>query len=256
MSHAKCLAHVHHILIKVVVSLASISVEDVVAGSKVAFVHRSTSTSPRVDPAAPEAVEDHLSSRTRPRIWAEHGFDDVVHGVLVVALDHELGRLSEILFGAGTGTHRGERVVVVRHQEAVHGGSRCLWNWVAIRVAAEGAALRTPGQAGENAIHLARPQLLPVDAILRNDTVAGNLCKHHAECEHIGWLVEATRESLGCEVVAVALTIDVLGRGPRAGEAEVGDLEATLEVDEDVGWLEVEMDVARVVDKREALRIN
>jgi hypothetical protein len=56
--------------------------------------------------------------------------------------------------------------------------------------------------------------------------------------------------------VAVALTIDVLGRGPRAGEAEVGDLEATLEVDEDVGWLEVEMDVSGVVDKREALRIN
>jgi len=50
--------------------------------------------------------------------------------------------------------------------------------------------------------------------------------------------------------VAITLTVDVRGRGPRAGKSEVGDLETTLKVDEDVGGLQVKVNVARVVDER------
>jgi len=53
--------------------------------------------------------------------------------------------------------------------------------------------------------------------------------------------------------MAIPLAIDVLWRGPRAGETKVGDLETTLEVDQDVGRLEVQVDVPGVVDEGKTL---
>ena len=75
-----------------------------------------------------------------------------------------------------------------------------------------------------------------------------------AKREDIGWFVEATAEGLGCEVVSVSLPVNVLWRGPRASKTKVCDLETTLEVDEDVGRLEVQVDVPRVVDECKTLR--
>jgi hypothetical protein len=51
----------------------------------------------------------------------------------------------------------------------------------------------------------------------------------------------------------VTLTVDALGGWPLASQAEVSDLETALEVDEDVGGLEVEVDVSRVMDELNAL---
>jgi hypothetical protein len=51
----------------------------------------------------------------------------------------------------------------------------------------------------------------------------------------------------------VTLTVDALGRWPLASQAKVSDLKTALEVDEDVGGLEVEVDVSRVVDELDAL---
>jgi hypothetical protein len=56
--------------------------------------------------------------------------------------------------------------------------------------------------------------------------------------------------------VTITLAVDVLGCRPRTGQAEVGNLQSTLKVDEDVGRLEVEMDVSRVVDERQALLLG
>lgn len=53
--------------------------------------------------------------------------------------------------------------------------------------------------------------------------------------------------------MTVTFAIDVLGCWPLASEAEVGNLETSLKVDEDVGRLEVEVDVPRLVDELEAL---
>ena len=56
--------------------------------------------------------------------------------------------------------------------------------------------------------------------------------------------------------MTVTFSVDVLGRGPRAGKAEVGDFESTLEVDEDVGGFQVEVDVPGVVDEVQALHLD
>jgi hypothetical protein len=55
--------------------------------------------------------------------------------------------------------------------------------------------------------------------------------------------------------VAIALAVNMLGRGPLACETEVSDLEATLKVDEDVGGLQVKVDVPRVVDEGQTLEL-
>lgn len=122
-----------------------------------------------------------------------------------------------------------------------------------MRVAAKGAAVCAPGQAWKDLVEFAGAELLPVGAILGNDTVASNLSEHHAESEHVGGLVKSTGEGLRCQVVTIALAIDVLRRRPRAGEAKVGNLQATLKVDQDIGGLQVEVNVARAVDEVQAL---
>lgn len=53
--------------------------------------------------------------------------------------------------------------------------------------------------------------------------------------------------------MTIAFTVDALRGRPLACKTEIGDLEATLEVDEDVSRLQVEMDVARLVDELETL---
>jgi hypothetical protein len=44
--------------------------------------------------------------------------------------------------------------------------------------------------------------------------------------------------------VTITFAVNVLRRWPRASESEISDLEPTLEIDEDVGGLEVEMNVS------------
>jgi hypothetical protein len=92
-----------------------------------------------------------------------------------------------------------------------------------------------------------------VQAVLWNDTVTGDLGQHHTQSEDVGRLVESTAECLGRKVVAITFTIDMLGSWPRAGQTKVGDLETTLEIDEDVRRLQVEVDIPRVMDEGEAL---
>jgi hypothetical protein len=187
----------------------------------------------------------------------EHSLDDVVHGALVVPLDHELWGVCELLLRAGTRARgdRGETVLVnVGHEETIHGSPRVLRHWVAMRIAAQCAAVCAPSQAGKHAVEFARAQLLPVDAVLGNDTIAGDFSEHHAEGEDIGRLVELAAQSLGCEIVAVTFAVDVLRRRPLASEAKVGNLKTTLKVNEDVGRLQVEVDVARVMDECQALQ--
>lgn len=62
-----------------------------------------------------------------------------------------------------------------------------------------------------------------------------------------------TLEEIRADVAAVAFAFDVVGNGELGGHAEVADLEGAAEGDEDVGGLEVEMDVIFVVDVLDAL---
>jgi hypothetical protein len=54
--------------------------------------------------------------------------------------------------------------------------------------------------------------------------------------------------------VAIALAIDALRCRPGAGETKVGDLQRASKIDKNVGRLEVEVNVARVMDEAETLR--
>ena len=53
--------------------------------------------------------------------------------------------------------------------------------------------------------------------------------------------------------MTVALPIDTGGSWPLARQAEICNLQTALKVDEDVGGLEIEMDVSCSVDGFEAL---
>jgi hypothetical protein len=92
-----------------------------------------------------------------------------------------------------------------------------------------------------------------VVTVLRHDAVTRDLSQHHADGEDIGRLVEATGELFGCKVVAVTFTINTCGSWPLARQAEVRNLEPTLKVDEDVGRLEVEVNVTGIVDELDTL---
>jgi len=59
-------------------------------------------------------------------------------------------------------------------------------------VPSEGAALGAPGEARKDVLKFTGAELLPIDAILGNDTIACNLSEHHAQSEDIGGLVELT----------------------------------------------------------------
>ena len=108
-----------------------------------------------------------------------------------------------------------------------------------MRVPTKGATIRAPGQAGKHTVELAGSQLLPVETVFGDDAIASDLCEHHAQREHVSGLVKSSCQGFRCEIMAVALAVDMLGRRPRASQAEVGNLESTLEVDEDVCWLQV-----------------
>jgi hypothetical protein len=54
--------------------------------------------------------------------------------------------------------------------------------------------------------------------------------------------------------VAIAFAIDALRCRPGAGETKVGDLQRASKVDKDVGRLQIEVNVARVVNEGETLR--
>lgn len=97
-------------------------------------------------------------------------------------------------------------------------------------------------------------ELLPIDTILGNDAVACNFGEHHAQGEYISGLVELTTQRFRCQVVTVAFAINVLGCRPLAGKAKVGNLEPALEIDQYVRRLQVEVDVAGLVDEFETLR--
>jgi hypothetical protein len=60
----------------------------------------------------------------------------------------------------------------------------------------------------------------------------------------------------GGDVLAVAFAVDVFGRGPRGGEAEVTYFQSAAEGDEDVGGFEVEMDEVCFVDGTDSLGWN
>jgi hypothetical protein len=83
-----------------------------------------------------------------------------------------------------------------------------------------------------------------VQTILWNDAVTGDLSQHHTQGEDVGGLVKSAAQCLRCKVVAITFAINVLGSRPLAGQTKVGDLEATLEVDEDVGRLQIEVNVS------------
>jgi hypothetical protein len=82
-----------------------------------------------------------------------------------------------------------------------------------------------------------------VVTVLRHDAVTRNFSQHHADGEDISGLIEAARELFWCEVVAITLAIDTCRSWPLARQAKICDLETTLKVDENVGGLEVEVDV-------------
>jgi hypothetical protein len=92
-----------------------------------------------------------------------------------------------------------------------------------------------------------------VVTVLRHDAVTCDLSQHHADGEDIGGLIESTGKLFRCKVVAVTFAIDSGGRWPLAGQAEVCDLKSPFKVDEDVGRLEVEVDVPGVVDELDTL---
>jgi hypothetical protein len=55
--------------------------------------------------------------------------------------------------------------------------------------------------------------------------------------------------------VAITVAVNVLRRWPLASKAKVGNLETTLKVNQDIGRLQIEVDVARVVDECQALQV-
>lgn len=179
----------------------------------------------------------------------QHGLDDLVHCIGVGVVDHELRGTSEFFLWAG-GCSYLDRLRLIRHEEAV---DRVLGDGIAVAITAQRAAVGAPSQARQYVLELARSQLCPVGAVLWNDAVASDLGQHHAECEYISGLVEATGKSLWCKIVAIALTIDALWCRPGAGETKVGNFQRTSEVDEDVGRLQIEVDVSRVVDEGKPL---
>jgi len=128
-----CLATVHHVGVDIVVRLTGVRGKDIIARSEVALVDSGTRAAPRLDPLTTEAPKHTLGRWPLVRVLVKHRLDDVVHGVDVEALGHELWCTCEFLGRTGDGLYSDGRhgvVVGVRHQEAVHRGARALRNRV------------------------------------------------------------------------------------------------------------------------------
>lgn len=123
-----------------------------------------------------------------------------------------------------------------------------------MRVSAEGAAVRAPSQAWEHVFELARTKLLPVVAIFGDNTVTSDFGEHHAQGKDVGRLVESTRELLRSKVVTVTFAINTSRSWPLACQAKVGNLQPTLKVNENIGGLEIKVNVSCFVNGFETLQ--
>ena len=92
----KCLAHIHHVGI----SIVSICGQHFLARSEVALVYGGSRSPPSIDPLATEALQNLLSCRSLVGVRMQHRLDDVVHGVEVVVVDHELRCAGKVLLWA------------------------------------------------------------------------------------------------------------------------------------------------------------
>ena len=120
-------------------------------------------------------------------------------------------------------------------------------------IAAQSTAICAPGQAWKHVIELARSKLLPVDTVFWDDAVTGNLGQHHTEGKDVSGLIETSTERFRSQVMAVTFTVNVLGSWPLASQAKIGNLESTLEINENVGRFQVQMDVARFMYELQSL---
>ena len=250
-----------------------ISDENVVRRTPIPFKDGRARPTAYLGPLDPGRVEELADDRSIERVRRDHPADEVVECLFVVRVDHERGRLAEFAVAveremvAGLGAtrpllrrrrrrsrtpvaeqapsdDRGALAVVVDRARAGRDG-------VAARVPPRVAG-GAPGQAGHVA-HVSGPQLLPRRPVLGKLDVAGDLEHDEAQGEDIGRLVVLSHEDLRSDVFAVPFALDAgLGR-PLGGHAEIGNLEDALERDQNVGWLQVEMDEPAVVHVLDSL---
>lgn len=132
--------------------------ENIFAGTEVTFVNGSTGSSPFLDPLTTEAAVDLIGCWTLIRIRVHHGFDNLVHSIGVMIINHESRRFGEFLLDVErcANAHRAKRIDFgVGHAQRSGGFVVVLRDRVSIRVAAEGATVGAPGQAWENLVELA-----------------------------------------------------------------------------------------------------
>lgn len=89
---------------------------------------------------------------------------------------------------------------------------------------------------------------MPSFAVARQVHIRRDLKDHDTECVDIRWLVEAAIENLRSHVLAIAFAIDVRRSRPRASKTEIANLKNALEINEDVGGLEIQVNEASVVN--------
>jgi hypothetical protein len=97
---------------------------------------------------------------------------------------------------------------------------------------------------------------LPLLAVIREEKVPCYLKGDEANGKDVSGFVKVAVHGFRGNVFPVAFAVDVFGRGPGGGKAEVADFEGAAEGDEDVGGFEVEMDEVCFVDGTDSLGWN
>jgi hypothetical protein len=118
----------------------------------------------------------------------------------------------------------------------------------AIRIAGNGTGFTA--RERRDSAQVACPKSLPGRAVVGKKDVAGNLQDDETEGEDVGRLVKLSAENLGSDILAIAFTFNALGGRPARCEAEIADLEVTIESDKDVGGLDIKVDKACLVNGR------
>lgn len=201
-----------------------------------------------------------LGGGTISGAWLDHPFDEVVQRMRFIRIQHEAGRamlrpllrteeVARVMCrskgeGAAAGADPKPNLLVVCDL----GDARVVFNWQAVGIASN----RTRFAACErrDRSQVARSESLPSRAVVGKEHVAGNLEDNEAEGENVGRLVVLSAQNLGGNVLAVTFALNALGSWPRSRQAEVADLEVTIERDEDVGRLDIKMDETSLVNSR------
>lgn len=185
---------------------------------------------------------------------------NIVHGFAVIGIDHEVWGFDELLLWIGGYSNVCERageviVSIFRRAQRLARIIAAAWRQRMAFWIPKQTALRVPDKAGHLG-KIAAAETLPAVTVFGKHNVAGNLAHDDSNGEDVSRFVETAVQYLRGDVVTVALAVDV-GRGrPNTGETEVGNLQDPLPVNEDIGWLEIQMNETLVVDVFDSLCLD